>query len=116
MTMKVGARDQLGGLMTGAAEHQVASGSMECLGQFFERTQAGGVDSRHVAKPEDDDLGQVLHVIEDGTQLVGGAKQEWSVDPEDLDKGRNRLVLEDVDVAFLDVLVRDGRYCGRVGV
>ena len=58
--MEIRARDQARRLVAGAAQEQVAPDSRSALRQFFERAQAGRVERRHVAQPQDDDLRQVV--------------------------------------------------------
>ena len=59
--------------------------------------------------------GQAFDVVEQRAKLVGGPEQKRSVDAEDPDIGRDRLVLQDVRVAILHVVVGHRRDRGRVG-
>ena len=79
-----------------AAQDQLPPGAVELVGEILERAQAGRVDRGHVAQPDDDDRLEVVDVVDDVRNLVGGAEQERSVDAEDGDVRRNVLVLQDV--------------------
>ena len=91
--------------MPRAAQNQTSSRLLHRDGEFFDGAEPGAVERGHVAQLEDDDFREVVQMIVDGLQRVGGAEQERTVDPEDLDVAWNKRGLQAVDVPFADVFV-----------
>ena len=84
MTVEISAGNQPRGLMTRPAQNQTASGLLHRDGKLFDRPQAGGVERRHVAEPQDDDLGQAAQVIVDDVEFIRCAEEKRSMNPENL--------------------------------
>ena len=56
---------------------------MERFRRFFQRKQSGSVERGHVAQAQYHDRRKGMQIFRHHRNLVGRAKQEWSVDAED---------------------------------
>src|SRR5262245_17485906 len=112
--MEVGAGDEASRLEAGTAEKQAAPGRVKRLCEFLEGSKARGIERGHVSQSQDHNRRERVDLIEDRTQFVGRSEQERAMYPENSDIRGNRLILENVDLAFADVVVGDGAHGRRV--
>ena len=73
---------------------RVRPDSREALREGLDGVSAGGIDGRHVAQAEDDDRREGLDVCGCVDQLFGGAEEEWAVDAQQRNVGRNDAALQ----------------------
>ena len=103
---KAAAAKQLRGLLHCAAQQQCPAGVVQSLGEVLDGMNAGGVDSRHITQPQNDHRLKGLNVRGGLDQLLGSAPEEWTVNAQQRDIGRQDASLQRVRKAIADVLVR----------
>src|SRR5579864_3071586 len=91
-------------LFPGPAKNELPARFTHAVGKVFQRLETRGINRRHVSQSQDNDRREMWQTRDDRIDLVRSAEQEGPVDSEDADIGRNLLVLQDVDVAFSNVL------------
>jgi hypothetical protein len=85
-------------LFSRSTKNELPTGFVHPVGKILQCLQAGGIDGGHIAESENNDGRQMGQTIDHHIDLVGCAKQERAVDPEDADVSRNFFVLQDMNV------------------
>ncbi len=83
---------------------------VNCVGEILEGLQTCGVNCGHVSQAKNNYGRQFPQLIRDFVDFVRGAEKKWSVNAENCHVGRNFLVLQNVDVALPEILLRDLRH------
>ena len=98
-----------------AAHDEIPPRRAQPLRQVLEGQQARGVDGGHVPQAQHHDRRLRIEMVHDGRDLVRGPEQEGPVHAVDSHVGRDVLVLQGVDEAFLDVVLGDPGHRRRRG-
>src|SRR5690349_5001371 len=97
--------DQLCWLLARPTKNQCPSRFMKISRYFLKSKQTGCIEGRHVAKTNDHNWRQPMHVLGDQGDLVGGTEQERTVNTENGCVVGDVFVLQDVHSAVFDVVV-----------
>src|SRR5690349_18606610 len=98
--------DQLCWLLARPTENQCSSSFMKISRYFLKSKQTGCIEGRHVAKTNDHNWWQPMHVLGHKGNLVRGTEQERAVDAENGRVVGDVFVLQNMHAAVFDVVVR----------